>query len=66
MVNGLYFYYKFQGCYIRAYQHANKEGYSSICSDSDAGCALIPTYHNGALPANEASSVYCYCDQPSK
>ena len=54
----------FDGCYIRAYQHYNKEGYSSICSDT-SGCS-VTVGSNGALPYNQASSVYCYCDAPSK
>ena len=55
------------GCYIRAYQHYNKEGYSSICSDT-AGCSVTPNEGalNGALTENTASSAYCYCDEPSK
>jgi len=52
----------FEGCYIRAYQHYNKEGYSSICSDTH-GCS-VTAGSAGALTENQASSVYCYCDAP--
>jgi len=48
------------GCYIRAYQHVNKEGYSSVC-DSSAGCPVV-NGKNGPLTENEGSSVYCYCE----
>ena len=52
------------GCYIRAYQHNHKEGYSSICDDS-AGCSVVNS-RNGPLTENEGSSVYCYCEAKSK
>ena len=55
----------YEGCYIRAYQHYNKEGYSSIC-DNTAGCSIAVNWAQGVLTENEASSVYCYCDAPSK
>ena len=52
------------GCYIRAYQHANKEGYSSVC-DNPNGCDLGKSVSFGSLLENQATSVYCYCNQPS-
>lgn len=48
------------GCYIRAYQHVNKEGYSSVC-DKYYGCQ-VKNSSNGPLTENEGSSVYCYCE----
>ena len=54
----------FLDCYIRAYQHYNKEGYSSICSKEN-GCSVTLNQY-GVLTENAASSVYCYCDAPSK
>jgi len=53
----------YENCYIRAYQHSNREGYSNICSET-YGCSVVPSYNQGALPENEATSVYCYCDAP--
>jgi len=53
----------YENCYIRAYQHYHKEGYSNICTDTH-GCAVINSYSQGVLTENEASSVYCYCDAP--
>ena len=55
----------YPGCYIRSYQHIDKEGYSSVC-DRTYGCSVVNDGSLGALPENEASSVYCYCDAPSK
>ena len=52
------------GCYIRAFQHYDKEGYSSICSDTN-GCPVMLSDF-GPLVENEASSVYCYCGVPRK
>ena len=40
-------------------------GYSSVCDDT-AGCSITVSHRYGFLNANEASSVYCYCDQPGK
>ena len=54
----------FEGCYIRAYEHYNKQGYSSVCSDTH-GCSVTLNQY-GVLQENKASSVYCYCDAPSK
>ena len=53
------------GCYIRAYQHDHKEGYSSIC-DNSAGCSVNNSGGRGPLTENEGSSVYCYCETQSK
>ena len=57
-------FFTHSGCYIRAYQHTNKEGYSSVCDDH-WGCSVV-NGRNGVLPENQASSVYCYCGAPSK
>jgi hypothetical protein len=53
----------YENCYIRAYQHYYKEGYSNICTDTH-GCSVTSSYSQVALTENEASSVYCYCDAP--
>ena len=52
------------GCYIRAYQHVNKEGYSSVC-DKSYGCNVV-NGRNGPLTENQGSSVYCFCESKSK
>ena len=40
-------------------------GYSSVCDDT-AGCSITVSHRYGFLNDNQASSVFCYCDQPSK
>merc|ERR1712113_455281 len=52
------------GCYIRAYQYKSKEGYSSVC-DNPQGCSVSFSALTGPLSENQATSVYCYCNQPT-
>jgi len=51
------------GCWLRAYQHDNKEGYSAVC-DNPAGCDLNVSTVVGALIENQATSVECHCNIP--
>lgn len=36
----------YENCFIRTYQHSNREGYSSICSET-YGCSVVPSYNQG-------------------